>query len=422
MADQVRVFVSHHHSPEEDAFTARLVADLEAAGADVWVDTSGITSDDFVKKISEGLAGRQWLVLVMTQAALASPWVQREVNAALNEHTAGRMLGVLPLVMHPCQEHDIPLLWRPLHRIDATRDYQAALAGVLRAFGLAAPAGQTAPPPTSSAQPSMPPDRFPPRLASLGYQARVINGVEVILPPLCYVPAGEFLMGSDPKTDKWAGDNEEPQHWVTLPAYQIARFPVTVAEYACFVGSGHVEPQSEYNKLTWQQQREWLDHSVVNVPWHAAVAYAARLSNLTGQPWQLPSEAEWEKAARWDSATRTSYTYPWGDSFDARRCNTSESGVGTTTPVGSYLSGVSPCGAQDMAGNVWEWTSSLVKPYPYRARDGREALDSADERVLRGGSWVYDARYARAAFRSDYQPVGAYGDAGGFRMVRAAFG
>jgi hypothetical protein len=79
MADQVRVFVSHHHSPEEDAFTARLVADLEAAGADVWVDTAGITSDDFIKKINEGLTGRQWLVLVMTPQLLASRWVQEEV-------------------------------------------------------------------------------------------------------------------------------------------------------------------------------------------------------------------------------------------------------------------------------------------------------------------------------------------------------
>src|SRR5689334_16584479 len=111
MAEKIGVFVSHHHSPEEDAFTARLVADLEAAGADVWVDTSGITSDDFVKKISEGLAGRKWLVLVMTPAAVTSPWVQREVNAAMNEHTAGRMLGILPVVLQPCQEQSVPLLW-----------------------------------------------------------------------------------------------------------------------------------------------------------------------------------------------------------------------------------------------------------------------------------------------------------------------
>src|SRR5262249_2518165 len=100
-----RVFVSHHHSPEEDRFTAQLVADLEAAGADVWVDGKGITSDDFVQKISEGLTGRQWLVLIMTLEALRSPWVRREVNAALNEQTAGRMLGVLPLVMRPCAEN-----------------------------------------------------------------------------------------------------------------------------------------------------------------------------------------------------------------------------------------------------------------------------------------------------------------------------
>ena len=84
MAEKIGVFVSHHHSPKEDASTARLVADLEAAGADVWVDYQGIASGSFVQKINEGLSGRQWLVLVMTNAALRSQWVQDEVNAALH--------------------------------------------------------------------------------------------------------------------------------------------------------------------------------------------------------------------------------------------------------------------------------------------------------------------------------------------------
>jgi hypothetical protein len=137
MAEKVGVFVSHHHSSEEDAFTDRLVADLQAAGADVWVDKAGITSDDFVKKISEGLADRQWLVLVATPASLASPWVQREVNVALNEQTAGRMLGVIPVVMQPCREQDFPMLWRTLQRYDATRDYQRAVAALCAALGLA---------------------------------------------------------------------------------------------------------------------------------------------------------------------------------------------------------------------------------------------------------------------------------------------
>src|SRR5215813_5428904 len=98
MAESARVFVSHHHSPKEDASTARLVADLEAAGADVWVDYQGVASGSFVQKINEGLSGRQWLVLVMTNAALGSRWVQDEVNAALHQVNIRRMRGVIPLV------------------------------------------------------------------------------------------------------------------------------------------------------------------------------------------------------------------------------------------------------------------------------------------------------------------------------------
>jgi hypothetical protein len=122
--EPLRVFVSHHHSPEEDAFTAQLVADLVAAGADVWVDSKDISSDDFVEKISEGLDGRQWLILVMTPESVSSKWVRREVNAALNEHTAGRMLGVLPFVMHHYNDTDIHILANaaPLRRNPGLRD------------------------------------------------------------------------------------------------------------------------------------------------------------------------------------------------------------------------------------------------------------------------------------------------------------
>src|SRR5262249_33321460 len=123
MTDPVRVFVSHHHSPDEDRFTAQLVRDLTAAGAGVWVDDQGITSDDFVQKISEGLAGQQWLVLVMTPAALRSPPVRREVNAALHLLSSGRLRGVIPLVAQHCDEAAIPPLWATLQHYDATHDY-----------------------------------------------------------------------------------------------------------------------------------------------------------------------------------------------------------------------------------------------------------------------------------------------------------
>jgi hypothetical protein len=143
MADKIGVFVSHHHSQEEDVSTARLVADLEAAGADVWVDYQGVESGSFVQKINEGLSGRQWLVLVMTNAALGSRWVQDEVNAALHQVNLGRMRGVIPFVISRCDEARIPPLWAQLHRYDATKDYRGALIGLALALGLKDVGGNT---------------------------------------------------------------------------------------------------------------------------------------------------------------------------------------------------------------------------------------------------------------------------------------
>jgi hypothetical protein len=139
MTEPVRIFVSHHHSPKEDAATARLVADLQAAGADVWVDYQGVESGSFVQKINEGLTGRQWLVLVMTKAALGSQWVQNEVNAALHQVALGRMHGVIPIMMTRCDDAVIPPLWAQLHRYDASKDYEPARDGLLRALGLPVP-------------------------------------------------------------------------------------------------------------------------------------------------------------------------------------------------------------------------------------------------------------------------------------------
>jgi formylglycine-generating enzyme required for sulfatase activity len=258
--------------------------------------------------------------------------------------------------------------------------------------------------------PPIAPDHFPQRLASLGFTGASVpvNGkpVEYIVPPLCEVPAGPFLMGSDPKRDPRPSDNEKPQHSITLPAYQIARYPVTVAEYACFVRAGQQEPSD------WKNQLTKLDHPVVNVSWHDAMAYAKWLAERSGQPWCLPTEAEWEKAARGSDGR----IYPWGDQFDQACCNTSESGIKTTTPVGSYPGGASPYGVLDLAGNVWEWTSTLYKPYPYNEADGRESVNSTDNRVLRGGSWLLDAWFARAAYRFIWLPDD-FDVPGGFRLV-----
>jgi formylglycine-generating enzyme required for sulfatase activity len=105
--------------------------------------------------------------------------------------------------------------------------------------------------------------------------------------------------------------------------------------------------------------------------------------------------------------------YPWGDEFDPSRCNTRESGIGTTTPVGRYSpefhpelveGGDSPCGCADMAGNVWEWTQSLCKGYPYDPADGREDPKATGRRVVRGGAFNFDRRWVRCALRLRYPP------------------
>jgi formylglycine-generating enzyme required for sulfatase activity len=193
----------------------------------------------------------------------------------------------------------------------------------------------------------------PERLIALGFVAKTLGGVEYLEPPLCDVPAGDFLMGSPAKHQYGSSPDERLQHRVRLRAYQIGVYPVTVAEYTCFIRSGYPPPDN------WQAHLErGLDHPASLLSWMNALAYATWLAPITGVPWRLPTEAEWQKAARWDQRSSVARRYPWGDQFEPAKASTAESGRNTTTPVGSYPAGTSPYGALDMAGNVKEWTCS----------------------------------------------------------------
>jgi formylglycine-generating enzyme required for sulfatase activity len=144
---------------------------------------------------------------------------------------------------------------------------------------------------------------------------------------------------------------------------------------------------------------------VVGICWYEARAYCAWLSSRTGHDFRLPTEAEWEAAARGMEDRR----YAYGNGYDPARCNTFATHIRRATPIGVFLGGETPdpVGIVDMAGNVWDWTSSLYKLYPYDATDGREA-PSADEssgRVVRGGSWSAPPLGALACFRSDDNPA-----------------
>jgi len=228
--------------------------------------------------------------------------------------------------------------------------------------------------------------------------------------PMVWVSPGPFLMGSDESRDLLANDDEFPQRTVTLPGYWIGRYPVTVAQFRAFVrASGHKPADQDSLKGS-------DNHPVTNVTWGDAMVYCRWWSERTGLPVILPSIAEWEKAARGTDGR----IYPWGDDFDARKCNTDESGIGRTTPAGSYSpGGDSPYGCADMAGNVWEWTRGLSEPYSYRAEDGHEDLSTPDIGVSRGGSFNSNERNVRCAYRSRHNLTGR-GKSIGFRVAVAA--
>jgi formylglycine-generating enzyme required for sulfatase activity len=318
----------------------------------------------------------------------------------------------------------------------------------------------------------------------------------------CHVPAGPFRMGSREGEDG-AFSAEHPQHPVELPAFLIARYPITNAQYRPFVQEGGYEeprywtpdgwawrtgdltpdlsPLDDVGNEEWKKRyAEWLaarrpedrdrpfwwehprwglpNRPVVGISWYEALAYCAWLSeqvrdSAEGQidQWQvrqdgsvdlpdaltkgnmlqalrrldptihLPSEAEWEKAARGNDGR----PWPWGNEWLAGRANTDEAGIGETSPVGAFPAGASPCGALDMAGNVWEWTRSrwgrtgALRPdydYPCSWEDGREELSGPDLRVVRGGSWIVIQGFARCASRGRGVPDD-YDDDLGFRVV-----
>jgi hypothetical protein len=195
------------------------------------------------------------------------------------------------------------------------------------------------------------------------------------------VPAGEFLMGSD---DPEADADERPAAPVHLDAFRIDRVEVTNARYGACVEAGAclLPAGAAFGAATK------ADHPVALVGWTQAAAYCRWVGK------RLPTEAEWEKAARGVDGRR----YAWGSRFEPDRVNAGY--TAGTAAVGSYAGGASPYGVLDMAGNVWEWTSSLYRPYPYDPGDGREDPTARGARVNRGGSWYYGAWYARTTYRA----------------------
>jgi len=243
---------------------------------------------------------------------------------------------------------------------------------------------------------------------------------EAYEPELIHVPAGPFRMGTSDEEIQWLVDHtdwakewekrdwfkyEQPAHEVELTEYWIGRTPVTNAEYAAFVRA------TEYRAPEHWEGGEYLpelsDHPVVYVSWDDAVAYCQWLSEVSGKPYRLPSEAEWEKAAGWDIEPGHRRRYPWGNEFDSEKANTLEGDPGRTTPVGQYSpAGDSPYGAVDMAGNVWEWCQDWFAEdyYQHSPSENPSGPEKGSSRVLRGGAWYLYQGLARCASRRRFTP------------------
>jgi len=232
------------------------------------------------------------------------------------------------------------------------------------------------------------------KIINLSDRFMIFNGME-----FRRVPSGEFQMGI--KRGYQDYDEYDARHTVNIPYdYWMARFPVTNELYNDYVESKGIKHPVD----DWKQKR---NHPVLNLEWKDAMAYCNWLNNLLRDELpvtlalRLPTEAEWEKAARGTDGRE----YPWGKRFERNRCNTDPDpfdgkDVHETTPVGMYSpSGDSPYGCADMSGNVYEWVHSLYAPYPYNVGDGREDEKKAGEHVVRGGSFISVSEYATCAHR-----------------------
>jgi ergothioneine biosynthesis protein EgtB len=243
-------------------------------------------------------------------------------------------------------------------------------------------------------------------LAAVAFEP--VENVNMVL-----IPAGEFTMGSETLD---ALDNERPAHTVSTAAYWIDRTPVTVAEYSKFIAAGGyhnsqwwhpdgwawIQRHNIQQPLYWRNDPALAEMPVCGVSWYEADAYACFVGK------RLPTEAEWERAARWQPATNAVQPMPWGESPATLKHGNFGAHYGGVTPVGQFPQGRSATGCDDLLGNVWEWTSSWFEGYPgfmaYPYTGYSQAYFDKAHRVLRGGSWATRPWVLRPAFRNWYHP------------------
>lgn len=419
----IQVFISY--SRRDITFVHQLAADLERAGLITWWDVSRLAGGEiWTQTIETALQNSRYCLVVLSPHSLKAEWVRKEYLYAMRLG-----LKIITLLYQPCEP---PLALTDIQFIDFSRNpYQHSLQELLPLLE-AGPSPASAPA-VASPQPAAARQK---KLTLTGLAtggmavllalawavynfygantlvnppARILDAKDV---PMVFVPAGSFEMGS-----VTGEELEQPVHRVTLDAFYIDQFEVTNARYAACVRAGVCSPPdtpSSKTRSNYYGNAEYDDYPVIYVTWNQANTYCQ---------WRrvrLPTEAQWEKAARGTDGR----TYPWGEGINCNLANYAGKPdtecMGDTTKTGAYPHGVSPYGAYDMAGNVWEWVNDWFHPDYYSQSPEIDPTGPAegDGKMLRGGSWILSEHFTRVSSRANYEPGSVIHDFG-FRCAAA---
>ena len=350
-----RIFISYCEADREWV-ERELLPRLERAGIEYIEEHELPPGRPRLEAIEQAIKDSRWTLLIVSPRYIKERWKQFDGLLTVSYSLEVGKWRAIPVIVQQCELPTRLKMLVPVHLKEGDRGEWERLIGTLR--------GEQG-------------EELKPRMA---------------VPETVLVPEGEFWMGD------YKHGNERPPHKVLLPTYRIGKYPVTNAQYRDFVRDSNHPPPPHWEGDDFAAGRD--DHPVVNVTLEDAEAYCRWLRKLSGQLYRLPTEEEWEKAARGLCPDRRQY--PWGDEAMVEWCNTIESNRGGTTPVTRFEEhNKSWCGAVDMAGNVWEWTTSWYQPYP--GSDYQGAHFGHRYRVVRGGSWRSEIEAARVSRRGRYK-------------------
>ena len=374
MTSDKKLLVFLSHASQDKVKVRNLFKRLHEDGFDPWLDEERLLpGQDWNLEIEKALRASDAILLCFSASSVAKEgYIQKEYKRAMKylEEKPEGTIFIIPVRLDNCE---VPYFLKHLQWVDlfSNEDYELIMKALRRRE-----------------------------------EDFIIKKGD---PALISIPAGTFNAGVDPAKYHGSLLSDAPYRQVALPAYAIAKYPVTVAEYRAFVRAGGYKREKEryWSKDGWswrkankiEQPLLWDDRTwtgndklpVVGVSWYEAVAYCHWLSETIGdRRYRLPSQAEWEKAARGTDGR----LFPYGDALDVTRCNVAEAGIGHTTPVDQFTAGASPYGVVDMSGNVLEWCASRFIPGQDTFLE-QGVLEMPSDRTLRGGGWAFPGKDSR---------------------------